>query len=175
MKKSKILQEIIRILDSVIIENTVAQAMAKGICMAFPPEPEMGNCILPAGHPGPHQDKLHNGWSQSMKKSELKEMIREELVKIREEFKSTNRPHGADKGEHAGNESAWKAEADRKRADAERERQAKQKEGDAKRADAERNRQSARKEADAKRTAADAKRKAVQEIVREEIAKLRRR
>ena len=160
--------------------QTVAQAMAKGICMAFPPEPEMGNCILPAGHPGPHQDKLHNGWSQSMKKSELKEMIREELVKIRREGgdpnrKPSQRPHGTDKEEHSSNEKMIAKISADKRAEAERVRQAKQKEGDAKRAEAERNRQAARKEADAKRVAADAKRKAVQEIVREEIAKLRRR
>lgn len=163
MNKTEILQEMIRILDSVILEDTVAQAIAKGICMAFPPEPEMGNCILPAGHLGSHEDKLCNGWSQPMKKSELKEMIREEIAKLRNEggnpIKATNRPHGMNKGEHAAEQKARQDVAAKKRAEAERERQITRKESDAKRAEAERNRQSARKEADAKRAAAEQKRK----------------
>jgi len=98
-----------------------------------------------------------------MKKSELVQMIREELVKLRREGgdpnrKPSQRPHGTDKEEHSSNEKMIAKISADKRAEAERVRQTKQKEGDAKRAEAERARQAARKEADAKRAEAERKR-----------------
>ena len=90
MTNREILQEIICILDTALLENTVAQAREQGLCMAFPPEPQMGNCILPAGHPGSHEDKLHNSWmepkeSVTITRKAIREVIRNELDKMTNE------------------------------------------------------------------------------------------